>query len=232
MSVRLQHALLPQVLPEIPEHEIASQYVAGVEGVEIGGDWYSVIDVGDDHFGFVVGDVSGRGIDAVAVMARARFTLRAYLLDGNTAAEALAKCSRQFDVAEDQHIITALVGLGTWRTGEVTVANAGHPLPLLVSADSQYVQMPVGPPLGVGASTYGSTTFTMPPGSTLLGYTDGLVERRGEDIDIGLQRLVDAAQQHSTEPVPEFLSSLLHDLRGEGAADDIALLAVRRLPRD
>ena len=230
LSERLQHALLPQAHPEIPGHEIASKYVAGAEGVEIGGDWYSVIDVGDDHFGFVVGDVSGRGIDAVAVMARARFTLRAYLLDGNTPSEALEKCSRQFDVAVDDHIITALVGLGTWRTGEVVVANAGHPLPLLVSTDSQHVQMSVGPPLGVGASSYASTTFTVPPGATLLGYTDGLVERRGEDIDVGMQRLADAAQQHRHEPVSELLTSVLDDLRGDGAADDIAVLALRRLP--
>ena len=85
-----------------------------------------------DHFAFVVGDVSGRGIDAVAVMASARFTLRAYLLRGDTAATALGMCSRQFDVTADGHIATAVVGIGNWRTGEVTVANAGHCLPLLL----------------------------------------------------------------------------------------------------
>ncbi len=228
VSGRLQRALLPYVNPQIPQHEIASEYVAGTEGIEIGGDWYSVVNVDDDQFAFVVGDVSGRGIDAVAVMARARFTLRAYLLDGNTPAEALEKCSSQFDIAVDDHIITAVVGLGTWRTGEIVVANAGHPLPLLVSAGTRYVEMPVGPPLGVGASSYGSTTFTMPPGSTLLAYTDGLVERRSEDIDTGMQRLADAAVAHQDEPVSQLLTSLLEDLRRDGAADDIALLALRR----
>lgn len=229
--LRLQRALLPQVNPTISQLEVASKYVAGADGVEIGGDWYSVIAIGADHFGFVVGDVSGRGVDAVAEMARARFTLHAYLLDGSTPAEALEKCSAQFDVAVDDHIVTALVGLGTWRTGEVEVANAGHPLPLLVSTDgSELVPMPVGPPLGVGTSTYDSATFTMPPGSTLIAYTDGLVERRSEDIDIGIQRLVDAADRFRHEPVSDLLTSVLATLRGRGAADDIAMLALRRVP--
>lgn len=229
--LRLQRALLPHVNPEIPQLEVASRYVAGAEGVEIGGDWYSIIDIGEDEFGFVVGDVSGKGVDAVAEMARARFTLRAYLVDGSTPAEALEKCSRQFDVTRDGHIITAVVGLGTWRTGEVVVANAGHPPPLMLSdGEVDHVRMPVGPPLGVGTSPYEAATFTMPPGSTLLAYTDGLVERRGEDIDTGLGRLVEAAQLYADAPVSDLLTSLLDALRGEGAADDIAMLALRRVP--
>lgn len=234
MFLRLQRALLPQVDPVIPQFDIASEYVAGTEGVEIGGDWYSVINIDEEHFGFVVGDVSGRGVDAVAVMARARFTLRAYLLDGATPDEALEKCARQFDVTVDDHIVTALVGYGHWRTGELVVASAGHPPLLLISGSSaehvEYVSMPVGPPLGIGPSAYETATFTIPPGTTLLGYTDGLVERRGEDIDIGLQRLVDAAQRHADEPLADLLTSLLTHLRTGDATDDIAMLALRRAP--
>jgi len=227
--VRLQRALLPHVIPQIPELEVASRYVAGAEGVEIGGDWYSLIDVDEDRYAFVVGDVSGKGVDAVAEMARARFTLRAYLADGNDPATALAKCSHQFDVTRDGHIITAVVGVGTWRTGEVVAVSAGHPPPLLVTADgTSHVPMSVGPPLGVGPSSYELTRFTMPPGSTLLAYTDGLVERRGEDIDTGLRRLVEAVDLHGEAPVSDLLTSLLDTLRGEGAPDDIALLALRR----
>lgn len=229
LFLRLQRALLPHVDPEIPELEIASKYVAGAEGVEIGGDWYSIIAVGEDHFGFVVGDVSGRGVDTVAEMARARFTLRAYLLDGDGPAEALEKCSRQFDIAVDGHIVTAVVGRGTWSTGEVVLASAGHPLPLLVSGDgAEEVQIPVGPPLGVGVSSYATATCTMPTGSTLIAFTDGLVERRDEDIDTGMGRLARVAEQHHDEPVDELLTSLLDDMRGDGAPDDIAILAVRR----
>ncbi len=234
LFVRLQRALLPRVNPEIPQLEIASKYVAGAEGTEIGGDWYSVIAIGADQFGFVVGDVSGRGVDAVAVMARARFTLRAYLLDGKTPAEALEKCSHQFDIMVDERMVTVVVGLGSARTGEVVLANAGHPPPLLVSADhSGFVEVPVGPPLGVGVSTYESTTFTIPPGATLIAYTDGAIERRDESIDVGMQRLADVAREHaSAGRVADLLSSLLTELRGDDAPDDIALLGVRRLPTD
>ena len=151
LSVRLQHALLPQLNPSIPQLEIAAEYVAGAQGVDIGGDWYSILDIGNDQFAFVVGDVSGRGVDAVAEMARARFTLRAYLVDGNSPQQALEKCSRQFDVSSDGHMITAAVGVGNARTGEITLANAGHPPPLLVlGGGSEYLDVPVGHPLGVG----------------------------------------------------------------------------------
>ncbi|WP_146207204.1 PP2C family protein-serine/threonine phosphatase [Nocardioides silvaticus] len=229
LFLRLQRALLPHVIPTIPELEIASSYVAGTKGIEIGGDWYSIVDVGEDHFGFVVGDVSGKGVDTVAEMARARFTLRAYLLDGKTPAEALEKCSSQFDIAVDEHIVTVIVGLGTWATGEVVVANAGHPLPLLMTeAGSDYVTMPVGPPLGVGESTYESVTVTMPPGSTLFAFTDGLVERRGEDIDVGMERLVDAVEEHRDEPLADLVTSVLAALHDKEVADDTAVLALRR----
>ncbi len=232
LFLRLQRALLPHVIPQIPELEIASSYVAGTDGIEIGGDWYSIVAIGEDHFGFVVGDVSGKGVDTVAEMARARFTLRAYLLDGNTPAEALEKCSSQFDIAVDEHIVTVIVGLGTWATGEIVVANAGHPLPLLMTDDgSEYVAMPVGPPLGVGESPYDSATFTMPQGSTLLAFTDGLVERRDEDIDIGMKRLGHAAQEQRDRPLGELVTAVLTALHDDGeAADDTAVLALRRVP--
>ena len=145
-------------------------------------------------FAFVVGDVSGSGMDAVAEMARARFTLRAYLFDGDGPATALEKCARQFDVTTDGHIVTVLVGVGNRRTGEVTVANAGHPLPLLVAdPEASFVPMTVGLPLGAGLGTYESSTFTMPVGATLIAYTDGLVERRDENIDAGMRRLLETA---------------------------------------
>ena len=93
ISERLQRAVLPHVNPDIPRLEIASEYLAGTRGVDIGGDWYSIIALDEEHFGFVVGDVSGHGVDAVAVMAHARFTLRAYLLDGKSPEDALKEAA-------------------------------------------------------------------------------------------------------------------------------------------
>ena len=230
LFVRLQRALLPQVNPEIPQMEIASRYVAGAQGVDIGGDWYSVIGIDQDRFAFVVGDVSGHGVDAVAVMAHARFTLRAYLVDGDPPELALEKCSRQFDITVDEHMITALVGVGNWRTGEIVLANAGHPPPLLVTAGgTDYVSMPVGPPLGLGPSSYKAVTVTLDTGSTLIGYTDGLIERRTEDIDAGLRRLVEVVEPNAHEPVEDLVTRVLTSMRDGDAADDIALLALRRV---
>lgn len=228
LSVKLQRALLPHSNPEIPNLEIASEYVAGAQGVDIGGDWYSIIGLGDEQFGFVVGDVSGRGIDAVAVMAHARFTLRAYLLDGDSPQTALEKCSRQFDISADDHITTVVVGLGNWRTGEVTLASAGHPAPLLVTSDgADYVHVEPGRPLGAGSGAYQPTTVNLVPGTTLFLFTDGLVERRNEDIDTGLDRLAVTVSAASAQPVDRLVAHALRTLRDEDASDDIAVLAIR-----
>jgi serine phosphatase RsbU (regulator of sigma subunit)/anti-sigma regulatory factor (Ser/Thr protein kinase) len=229
LSLRLQRALLPQSSPVVPGFTFASDYIAGAAGVDIGGDWYSAIQVGDEEFAFVVGDVSGRGVDAVAVMARARFTLRAYLLDGSDPATALEKCSHQFDISTDGHIITAVVGLANWRTGHVTVANAGHPLPLLITEDlAEYVPVPVGPPLGIGSTRYTSTSFVLPEGSTLLAFTDGLIERRTEGIDVGMDRLAGVAAPLARVPVSDLVASVVSSLRLADGVDDVAVLALRR----
>ncbi|MCW2784398.1 MAG: Serine phosphatase RsbU, regulator of sigma subunit [Marmoricola sp.] len=231
LSVRLQKALLPHVIPAVPQLEIAAEYVAGAQGVDIGGDWYSIIGLGEDHFAFVVGDVSGRGIDAVAVMAHARFTVRAYLLDGDSPAVALEKCSHQFDITVDGHITTAIVGVGNWRTGEITLACAGHPAPLLLTGDgARYVEVAPGPPLGTGPTAYPSTSFTMTPGSTLFCFTDGLIERRNEDIDTGMERLATTLAGRPTTPVVELVAHALGSLRSDDAPDDIAILALRWEP--
>jgi serine phosphatase RsbU (regulator of sigma subunit) len=230
LFLRLQRALLPQVTPAIPRMEIASRYVAGAREVDIGGDWYSVIAVDEERFAFVVGDVSGHGVDAVAVMAHARFTLRAYLVDGDAPDLALKKCSRQFDITVDDHLTTAVVGVGNWRTGEFVLANAGHPPPLLIAADStDFLSIPVGPPLGIGPSSYKSLTFTLDSGSTLIMYTDGLIERRTETIDAGLQRLVEVVGPIVREPVEDLVTKTLASMRDDDAADDIAVLALRRV---
>ena len=225
---RLQRALLPHAHPEIADLEIASRYVAGARGTEIGGDWYSVVALDEHRFGFVVGDVSGRGVDTVAVMAQARFTIRAYLLDGNEPAAALEKCSHQFDIATDGHLTTVITGIGDVRTGQVTIANAGHPPPLLMNGSVHPIDVPPGRPLGTGPARYRQTTFQMPPGSTLFCFTDGLVERRGESIDVGLDRLAATLAGAASRPVDELVSHAVQVLRNPEASDDIAALALRR----
>lgn len=226
---RLQRALLPHAHPDMPELEFASQYVAGAHGIEIGGDWFSVVALDEHRFGFVVGDVSGRGVDTVAVMAQARFTIRAYLLDGQQPAEVLEKCSHQFDIATDGHLTTVIAGIGDVRTGEITIANAGHPAPLLLDGTARPVQAPPGRPLGTGPARYRQTTFHLSPGATIFCFTDGLVERRGEDIDVGLGRLASTLLEANGRSVDELVSHAVATLRNADASDDIAALAIRRV---
>ncbi|MFC6239478.1 PP2C family protein-serine/threonine phosphatase [Longivirga aurantiaca] len=229
----LQRALLPAFNPDIPGLDIASRYVAGAEGVDIGGDWYSIIRRGEREVCFVVGDVSGRGIGAATVMARLRFTIRAYLAEGHSPGVVLGMCSEQFDIDEDGHIATVVVGVLDLDTCGLVLASAGHFAPLVVDAEgtARYLELDPGPPLGVMATTYRETTPSMGVGSTLVAFTDGLVERRGESLDVGLDRLARAAARGSST-VDHLLDVLVGHLLEDGPEDDTALLAFRCLGDD
>jgi serine phosphatase RsbU (regulator of sigma subunit) len=227
ISETLQRALLPQRNPAVSNLEIASQFLAGTDGVEIGGDWFSLIEIDERHFAFAVGDVSGKGVDAVAIMARLRFTIRAYLTEGHPPDVVLEMCSRQLSVIRDGHIATVLIGVGDTDSGVVTMANAGHLNPLQVAGTTAtFLRTDVGLPLGVAPGPYTTTTVQLASGSALVAFTDGLVERRGESIDVGMKRLMHAA----ADPVPtidDLLTNLISTLGTAGSDDDIAILAFR-----
>jgi serine phosphatase RsbU (regulator of sigma subunit) len=223
----LQRALLPQSNPSIPNLEIASRYVAGADGVDIGGDWYSLIPVDEHRFAFAVGDVSGRGISAATIIARLRFTVRAYLVEGHPPDVVLAMCSRQIDVGSDGHFATVLVGVADLQSREITLANAGHMSPLIVSGTtSEYVATTVGLPLGVAGGTYEATTVRLPSGSAFVVFTDGLVERRSESIELGLERLARAVTLPCSS-LDDLLTSVVSQMAHNGAEDDIAVLAFK-----
>jgi len=223
----LQQALLPRRNPSIPNLEVASRYLAGTDGLEIGGDWFSLIEIGDHHFAFAVGDVSGKGVDAAAIMARLRFTIRAYLTEGHAPDVVLGMCSRQLNVNRDGHLSTVLIGLGDTHSGEISLSNAGHLNPLRIADTSaEFVSTEVGLPLGVAPSTYALTTLRLTSGSTFVAFTDGLVERRGESIDVGLERLVRAAAC-DVSTVDDLVSRLLDTVGRDGSDDDVAVLAFR-----
>ena len=211
----LQRALLPRTNPEIPGLDVASRYVAGARGVDIGGDWYSVIAIDETHVGFVVGDVSGRGVSAASVMARLRFTMRAYLLEGHPPDVVLTMCGSQLDVVEDGHFATVLVGLVDLATREVVLANAGHPEPLVIQGGrAEYVATKVGVPLGVDRGAYLTTGVVMAAGSVLLAFTDGL------------DRLARAAADPPAS-LDDFIGGLVRELTGNASEDDVAVLALR-----
>ena len=223
----LQHSLLPNVMPSIAGLDLATRYVAGVEGIDIGGDWYDVVTIDGDHIIFVVGDVSGRGLRAATTMAELRYAVRAYAMQGDPPELILTKVSRLIDVA-DGHFATAICGAINLPGHSLTIANAGHPAPLLVAVEgASFVESPVGSPLGVAhLAPYESVTMSIPRGATLLAYTDGLVERRGEHLDVGLARLKDASLDQGGS-LEDLLTRILTRTIPTGSADDTAILGLR-----
>ncbi len=222
-----QRSLLPVRNPPVEGMQAASRYVAGARGVEIGGDWYSLLALDGSRYGFVVGDVSGRGLLAATVMAALRYTTRTLLLEGYEPARVLERCA--LDVGEQLrgHFATVIVGLGDVSRHELTLANAGHLPPLLLQGDSgSFVQLPAATPIGVAPDDYESITIATPPGSTLVAYTDGLVERRHEHLDVGLQRLANSAARWSGD-LETMVDEVITELTGNSAEDDIAILALR-----
>lgn len=223
----LQHALLPDALPQLSGLEVSARYEAGVQGVDIGGDWYDLIALDDRRLLLVVGDVSGRGLRAATTMAGLRFAIHAYAAEGHTPEVILSKLSRLVSVNVDRQLATVLCALVDVPARQLTLTNAGHLPPLLISDQrSEFVETTVGLPVGVDRDArYTSTTVSAPPGATLLAFTDGLIERRGESIDRGLERLR-ARMSSNHLSLDQLLSRVVDDLRDE-ASDDTAVAGIR-----
>jgi Stage II sporulation protein E (SpoIIE) len=225
----LQHALLPSSLPQLPGLQISARYEAGAEGVEIGGDWYDVIELGDGRLLLVVGDVSGKGLPAATAMATLRFAIHAYAVEGDDPPTFLPKLSGLISVYEDKQLATVLCAVIDPTARQVTLTSAGHLPPLMIAEHAaRFLDLPVGLPVGIDrAAAYSSVTMTAPPGATFLAYTDGLVERRGETIEVGLERL--RAEVSSNQvPLDQLLARVLNDLRHD-APDDTAIAGIRWL---
>jgi serine phosphatase RsbU (regulator of sigma subunit) len=224
----LQHALLPDELPQIPGVQTGARYEAGERGVDIGGDWYDVIEIGGGRVLLVVGDVSGRGLRAATTMASLRYAIRAYAAQDDEPAEILTKLTYLVSIAETGQLATVLCALIDTRRREISVTSAGHLPPLLISdGDGQYVHSKIGLPIGIQAgASYESTTIAAPPAATFLAYTDGLIERRGEDLDQGFARLLDAAIRPDGE-LAQLLSRLVTEIPYGPSEDDIAIVGLR-----
>lgn len=223
----LQNSLLPQQLPVVDGVEFGARYVAGVAGLEIGGDWYDVIDLNDGRFLVIVGDVSGRGLDAGTSMASLRYAIRAFASQGDDPSTILTSLNRLLDVERDGHFATVLCATLSLAERTVTVANAGHPSPLLVDSETaRYLATEIGPPIGVTLDAhYDTVTHSLPADAILLLFTDGLFERRGEPIDTGLERLRQSAIGH--EDLDEMLETLTAHPNATEAHDDTAIVGAR-----
>ncbi len=222
----LQRALLPRRMPSLEGVELSARYLAGTDGIEVGGDWYDVVPFGPGRFAFAIGDVSGHGVRAAGIMASVRFALRAYVLDGHRPAAVLDRLSPLLDAGEDEHFATVLVGLVEVAAHRVELANAGHLRPIVFDeARSSVLDVAPGPPIGVEATApYRAVTVEVPPRATLLAFTDGLVERRGADVDEGYRRVMEVGRGGLAPGV--LLDRLVRRDDALGRHDDTALLAI------
>ncbi|MFE7111399.1 SpoIIE family protein phosphatase [Streptomyces sp. NPDC057575] len=232
-AVTLQRSLLPQELEQPDDLRIAATYQPGGTDAAVGGDWYDVITLGAGRTALVIGDVMGRGVRAAAVMGQLRTAVRAYArldLPPHEVLQLLDGLAAEIDASQ---IATCAYAVHDPNEGRLVYSSAGH-LPILVCHEDGTVHRaedPTGPPLGTGGWIHTSGTIALPPGSTAVLYTDGLVERRSEDIDEGVAALERALS--GAKGSPQVVCDRLIRSLGVTAEhdDDVAVLVVQHPAR-
>jgi GAF domain-containing protein/anti-sigma regulatory factor (Ser/Thr protein kinase) len=229
-AVALQRSLLPERLPEVAGIDVAARYLPSID--EVGGDWYDVIELPGGHVGLAIGDVAGHGVRAAALMGQLRTGLRAYALEGQPPGETLKRLDRLLQSIRGRGMATAAYALFALETGALRIASAGHPPPVIVSAsgEARLMDVAASPPLGtLPYPSHHEHEMQLGPGDTILMYTDGLIERRGEPLTTGLERLRVAAS--GTVAAEELCQRVMDALvPALGAPDDVALVALRSAP--
>jgi phosphoserine phosphatase RsbU/P len=226
---QLQKRLLPQALPKIPKLELAARYLPASSDAGVGGDWYDVIALPDGRVGVAIGDVVGKGAEAAAYMGELRSALRAYAVEGLRPALVLAKLARFVNLQRGQMatLVYAVVDPGDSR---IRIARAGHPYPLLVhpGGGAMYLMSAGGPPLGAGeVKSIPEQESAIEAGSTLLLYTDGLLERRDKRIAEPESTLAETVSASPLDPETLCDNVIRRFVRDQPSEDDVALLAVR-----
>jgi GAF domain-containing protein/anti-sigma regulatory factor (Ser/Thr protein kinase) len=227
----LQRSMLPDELPDVEGVSFCARYLPGGE-IDVGGDWYDVVALGGCRFGVVIGDVAGHGVRAATVMGQLRHALRAFASEGYAPADVVARLNRFAFEQGPVDMATLCYGVLDVAAATLEYASAGH-LPLLLAYPDHALEFTAGPhapPIGVDPdSQYEATTLKLEPGTTVVFYTDGLVERRGESLDRGLDRLADEVRYAALE-LDQLCDGLLTNLlETDRPRDDVAVLGVRFL---
>jgi PAS domain S-box-containing protein len=229
VALALQHALLgPARLPP----GFAVRYEPATPPLEVGGDWYDIAELPDGRIGIIVGDCVGRGLAAASVMGQLRSACRALLLDVQEPALALTALDRFATLIPDALCSTVFCAVLDPVTGQLSYASAGHPPGILAQPDGRVELLDQGRSLALALAPErprGEAMLYVPEGATLLLYTDGLVERRGQDLDTTTGRAAGLLRDGHQTPVAELAERIMTSLApGQGYEDDVALLLYSR----
>ncbi|MFK0191662.1 SpoIIE family protein phosphatase [Kitasatospora sp. NPDC090308] len=230
-ALTLQRSLLPQEIHRTLGLEIAHRYLPSSVVSEVGGDWFDVVPLSCGRVALVVGDVMGHGIRAAATMGQLRTVARTLATLDLPPEQVLGRLDETASAIGEGQFATCVCAVYDPVDRSVVICSAGHLPPVRVDPDgtAQVIDLPPGVPLGVGGGAFESIEFTLPPGATFALYTDGLVERRGRDLDEGidlLARTLAAPGRTLEESCDAALSALVTD----GTEDDIAMIMARVLP--
>jgi len=227
---QLQRAVLPEVLVGGDSWEVSCHYRPAGRA-EVGGDFYDAFPLDDGRQVVFIGDVMGRGVLAAAAMAEMRAATRAFASVDPDPARVLAQLDTMVVTYGGEQLVTLVYLLADATTGTLSVCNAGHPPASVLRCDGTVDRLPLadGPPLGVSPATRRAVHVPFGPGDTLFGFTDGLVERRDEGIDTGLERLGRAVPGLSAPSLDEGVQAVVDAVRDDTYDDDMAAIALRRL---
>jgi PAS domain S-box-containing protein len=229
-AVTLQRSLLPESLPTLPGVQFAARYLPAAPGLEVGGDWYDVTVLGEGRAAMTIGDIAGRGVTAAAVMGHVAGAVRAFVLDGEAPDEVVQRANRVMREASQPQMATAVQLELDVESGHLDYVRAGHP-PALLRLPDGTIEKLAGKgtqPLGVFDDLECRTHHVdFPPGSLLLLYTDGLIERSDRDFAEELEKLAEALAQGPAD-AEACLRSLGERFSPETIPDDVAMLAVSR----
>jgi anti-sigma regulatory factor (Ser/Thr protein kinase) len=224
----LQRALLPDRLPQAPHQHLDAAYLPGAEEAIVGGDWYDAFTLPDGRIALSIGDVAGHGLRAAIVMGEVRQAFRAAALNPKSPSLVLERANTIVNMRANPVMVTAIFGILDPTTSTFTYASAGHPPPILALACGTVQRLPTeGIPLGISDSIDARDwTFTMPPGSLIALYTDGLIEY-SRDVIEGEERLLDALRAEVLDGSPTPARSLVRRIFATTKnTDDVAALVV------
>jgi PAS domain S-box-containing protein len=224
----LQRSLLPESLPHLPGLGVAARYLAGGAGA-VGGDWYDVIALSSGRVGLAMGDVVGHGLGAASLMGQMRSALRAYALEDEQPSSVIRRLDRLLQSIGPSGMATLLYLVLDPGRSRIAFASAGHPPPVVREPDGgvRFLETPSSVPLGVqGMPHFEDSAFDLLPGSTLVLYTDGLIERRDATLDEGFERLGRAIANAPDDP-DGLCDHIVGELLPDDPADDTALLVVQ-----